>query len=151
VPRTAKEVMESHLNLRQQGELERDLTENYHPDVIFLTASQVYRGHDGVRESAHKLWRVVGDAHEYSYESVLVEDRIALLEWLATTDKLRVTCGVDSYLIEDGLICGQTIHYRVESLEYSVAASTLSAKGELGPNSVADSTRMGHLVTKPGP
>jgi hypothetical protein len=142
--------MENHLKLRAAGELDRDLEENYDPEVVVLTARKVYRGHDGVRESGHLLWKAVSDEHAYQYDSVLVEDRIALLEWQAKTDDLHVNCGVDSYLIEDGVIKGQTIHYKVESLELSVAASTLAEPGERGPTSSDDETRLHHLVNGSG-
>lgn len=144
--RTAREVMEQHLQLRSDGDLDEDLRRNYHPDVVVLTAPRVFRGHDGVRESAHKLWKAVGDEHAYAYESVLVDDRFALLEWRAQTETLSVTCGVDSYVIEDGLIVAQSIHYRVEHRELSVSATTLSASGEIGPSSDDDPTRMAHLT-----
>jgi len=132
--------------MRRDGELDRDLEVNYHPDVIMLTARAVYRGHDGVRDSAHLLWQAVAEAHAYRYDSVLVEDRFALLEWRARTDSLNVHCGVDSYLIEDGMIAGQSIHYKVESLDLSVAASTLGSANLPGPLSLDDRTRMHDLV-----
>ena len=144
--RDSREVFRSHLELRAAGELDRDLEENYHPDVVVMTARQVLRGHDGVRESAHLLWRAVAEAGSYVYESVLCEDRMALLEWKATTDEITVQCGVDSYLIEDGLITAQTIHYRVENAQLSVAASTLTEAGDRGPSSEDDPTRMPELV-----
>jgi hypothetical protein len=144
--RDARQVMEDHLRMRRDGDLDGDLRENYHPDVIVLTARKVYRGHDGVRESAHTLWRAVGDEHAYVYDTVMVDDRFALLEWRARTEHLNITCGVDSYVIEDGLIKGQSIHYRVESLDLSVSASVLSLPGELGPSSDGDPVRAPELV-----
>jgi len=144
--RDAREVMEDHLRLRAEGKLDDDLRENYHPDVVVLTAREVFRGHDGVRESAHKLWKVVGDAHAYEYDTVMVDDRFALLEWHAKTEKLRISAGVDSYVIEDGLIVAQSIHYTVESLELSVSAAALSVPGELGPNGADDRARAPELT-----
>jgi hypothetical protein len=148
--RTAQEVIESHLKLRADGDLDRDREENYHPDVVFLTARKVYRGHDGVRKSAHHLWKAVSDGGDYAYQHVLVDDRMALLEWQAATDEIRISCGVDSYLIEDGLITAQTIHYRVESLELSVSAEVLSRIGERGPSMEDgdDGARMEHLTSQ---
>jgi len=144
--RTARQLMEDHLRWRREGDLERDLELNYHPDVIVLTARAVYRGRDGVRESAHLLWGAIKEPEDYRYDSVLVEDRFALLEWRARTEEIAVTCGVDSYMIEDGRIVGQSIHYRVESLELSVAAATLGDEETPGPRSVHDPTRMPHMV-----
>jgi hypothetical protein len=145
--RTAEQVMQEHLRLRSAGELDRDLELNYHPEVVVMSARDVFRGHDGVRESAHLLWSAVSDGGDYEYESVLVDDRFALLEWRARTDEFAVNCGVDSYVIEDGVIVGQTIHYRVESLELSVAASALGDDERPGPRSDDDQNRQPGMVT----
>lgn len=142
--------MRSHLRLRRDGELDRDLEENYHPEVVVMSAKGVYRGHDGVRESAHLLAQAIDDPDAYAYESVLVDDRFGLLEWRAKTDELNVHCGMDSYLIEDGLIVGQTIHYRVENVELSVSSEALSAPGEVGPTNEGDENRMAELVDDSG-
>jgi hypothetical protein len=149
--RDAKEVMDLHLRLRRGGEFDRDLEENYHPDVIVLTARAAYRGHDGVRRSAHLLWKAIEDPGAYTYDTVMVEDRFALLEWQAKTEELNVNCGVDSYLIEDGQIVGQSIHYRVENLELSVSASTITEPHDTGPSSEDDHTRMAGLTDGGGP
>ena len=45
---------------------------------------------------------------------ISTEDRIGLLEWSYEDATVRVRDGVDSYLIEDGLIVAQTIHYTLE-------------------------------------
>jgi hypothetical protein len=148
--RTAKEVLKSHLQLRADGELDQDLERNYHPEVVVMSARAVLRGHDGVRESAHHLWRAVADGGSYDYESVLCDDRLALLEWKAKTAEFRVFCGVDAYLIEDGFITGQTIHYRVENLELGVAASVLSEEGDDGPSSRDDPNRMTEMIGPQG-
>ena len=44
-----------------------------------------------------------------------------MLEWSAAGHDTRIVDGVDSYLIEDGLIKAQTIHYRVQSRELSLS------------------------------
>jgi hypothetical protein len=77
--RTCKEVLAHHLDLRRSGDLERDPRDNYHPEVVILTARQVFRGHDGVRASAHRLWRAVGGG-SYSYSYALADERMALVE-----------------------------------------------------------------------
>jgi hypothetical protein len=119
--RSSRDVLSAHLRLRKAGDLEQDLRENYSPHVVVLTARAVFRGHDGVRRSAHRLWTAIGSAGSYTYSHVLADDRLCLLEWRGGDDRLRVRCGVDSYLIEDGWITAQTIHYRVEDLTLSTS------------------------------
>jgi hypothetical protein len=144
--RSARAVIADHLRSRRAGDLDGDLERNYDPDVVVMSARGVYRGYDGVRESAHLLWKAVPDADDYTYDSILVDDRMALLEWRAKNDGLQVSCGVDAYLIEDGMIKGQTIHYRVENDELSVSATALTRPGETGPSSDGDENRMPGLM-----
>ncbi len=46
-----------------------------------------------------------------AYRLRLIEDGIGLLEWSADSAAGSVRDGVDSYVISDGLIRAQTIHY----------------------------------------
>ncbi len=48
-------------------------------------------------------------------EQPSAEERVALLEWTYEDAHVRVRDGVDSYLVEDGKIVAQTIHYTVEA------------------------------------
>jgi hypothetical protein len=45
---------------------------------------------------------------------VLVDGRFAFLEWTADSGHARVGDGAGSFVIEDGWIVAQTIHYTVE-------------------------------------
>jgi hypothetical protein len=144
--RTAQQVMESHLRLRREGHLEQDLTDNYHPDIVVMSARAIYRGHEGVRESAHLLWGSVAETGAYIYDRVLVDTRVAMLEWRARTEAFYVWAGVDSYLIEDGLLIAQTIHYRVQDLKLSVTADALSGPGWPGQSCDPDDDDLARLA-----
>jgi hypothetical protein len=65
-----------------------------------LIAADALRGATGAR------------AFEYTY--VAAEGRMGFLEWTYDDSTVRVRDGVDSYLIEDGKIVAQTIHYTLE-------------------------------------
>lgn len=73
----------------------------------------IFRGLDGVRELADLLFEELGDA-PYEYVNVLVDGRVAFLEWASDGSRAQVRDGADSYVIEDGWIVAQTIHYTVE-------------------------------------
>jgi hypothetical protein len=118
--RSAADVLQDHLRLREAAELEEDLRRNYATDVVLLSARGVLRGHEGVRTSAAFLYEA-GAGHEYRYHLTIVGDRMAMLEWSASGHDMRIVDGVDSYLIEGGTIKAQTIHYRVQSRELSVS------------------------------
>ncbi len=119
-PRSAADVLRDHLRLREAGELEEDLRRNYATDVVLLSARGVLRGYEGVRASAAFLYEAAA-GHEYCYHLTVADDRMAMLEWSATGHETRIVDGVDSYLIEDGMIKAQTIHYRVRSRALSVS------------------------------
>jgi hypothetical protein len=68
---------------------------------------------NGVQELARLLAEELPDA-PYTYTNRLVEGRIAFLEWTAEADHARVRDGADSFVIENGWIVAQTIHYTVE-------------------------------------
>ena len=111
--RTAGEVFEDHLRLAGEHRFEEDLERNISPDCIVLERRGVFRGREGVSELARLLAEELGDA-PYTYTNRLVEGRIAFLEWAAEAENAHVCDGADSFVIEDGWIVAQTIHYTVE-------------------------------------
>ena len=112
-PRTAREILTSHLDLRRNGELEKDLEENYSPDLVILTGFGIFYGHEGMRLTAAILNEQLPDAR-FTYKEVVVDGEMGLLEWSGESDKTQVQDGADSYLVRDGRIVAQTIHYTVE-------------------------------------
>ncbi|MGY1751566.1 nuclear transport factor 2 family protein [Blastococcus sp. SYSU D01042] len=112
--RSPREVLEDHLRLAAQPDgFEADLARNVAEDVVVLTGRGVFRGIPGVRELARQLMTEIPSGR-WTYVTWLVEGRMGLLEWTVDEGPFRIRDGVDSYLIEDGRICAQTIHYTVE-------------------------------------
>lgn len=108
--RSAREVIEDHLRRRGAGDLAGDLAHNYAPNVVLLSRERISRGQDGVRRLAEVLRNDVPSADD-NYDHIEVVDRHGFLEWTAKGDGRSVHDGADSYLIEDGRIVAQTIHY----------------------------------------
>ena len=52
--------------------------------------------------------------HEAVKQALAAEGPVGLLEWTYEDPTVRVRDGVDSYVIENGKIVGQTIHYTLE-------------------------------------
>lgn len=120
--RTAREVLDDHLNIANgwadepfDSVLEQDLRRNVSEDIVVLINRGLFRGHDGVRELAWMLAEELPEHRAFDYTYVAAEGRIGLLEWTYEDSKVRVRDGVDSYLIENGKIVGQTIRYTVEA------------------------------------
>lgn len=111
--RTACEVLDEHLRLSAENRFAEDIERNVSPDCVVLDRRGVFRGHAGVQELARWLGEELPDAR-FTYHTVLVEGRVGFLEWTADAEGSQVRDGADSYVIEDGWIVAQTIHYTVE-------------------------------------
>lgn len=111
--RETEDVFADHLTKRLAGDVEGDINANYSPDVVLLTESGTLLGHEGVRQSASMLEGRVKDA-KFSYNKQLVYREYAYLEWSARSDRIEVTDGADSFVIQDGLIVFQSIYYTVK-------------------------------------
>jgi hypothetical protein len=114
--RTSEEVLQDHLDLSKKGSLEDDLTRNYAEDVLLLTTYGIFRGHNGLQKLARILRKEVPDA-TFEYNKVLVEGEMGFLEWSASSKNVKVKDGADSYVIRDGVIVAQTIHYTVTPID----------------------------------
>lgn len=120
--RSAREVLDDHLNIAQEwtGEkdidaiVQEDLRRNVAEDIVILINRGVFRGHDGVMELARMLGDELPEHNAFDYTFVAAEGKVALLEWAYEDATARVRDGVDSYVIEGGKIVAQTIHYTVE-------------------------------------
>jgi len=120
--RSAQEVLDDHLNLTErfgaeenwQRIVEEDIRRNVSEDIVILINRGTFRGHEGVRQLAQMLGEELPEHRAFDYTYRAVEGRVAFLEWAYEDDNVRVKDGADSYLIEDGKIVAQTIHYTVE-------------------------------------
>jgi hypothetical protein len=83
------------------------------PNILIFERRGIFRGREGARELARLLERELPQA-PYVYTNRLVEGRVAFLEWTAESGHACVRDGADSFLIEDGWIVAQTIHYTVQ-------------------------------------
>lgn len=93
--------------------MEEDVSKNYAEDIVLLTGYGVHKGHEGVRFLAKLLEEQLPGAR-FEYRTVQVEGNIAFLEWSASADNgASVKDGADSFVIRNGRIVAQTIHYTV--------------------------------------
>jgi hypothetical protein len=111
--RSAAEVFEDHLRLAGEHRFEEDIERNVSPDIVILERRGIFRGRGGARELARLLEQELPQA-PYVYTNRLLEGRVAFLEWTADARHASVRDGADSFVIENGWIVAQTIHYTVE-------------------------------------
>lgn len=119
--RTAREVLDDHLNIANdwvggtfEEILAEDLRRNVAEDIVILINRGTFRGHEGVRELALMLADELPEHAAFDYTYVAAEGNIGFLEWTYQDSQVQVRDGADSYVIENGKIIGQTIHYTVE-------------------------------------
>ena len=128
--RTAQEVLDDHLNLAEhwwaeegaqritdediERAIEEDIRRNVSEDIVILINRGTFRGHEGVRQLARMLIEELPEHSSFEYTYKAVEGKMGFLEWAYEDANVRVKDGADSYLIEDGKIVAQTIHYTVE-------------------------------------
>ncbi len=111
--RRSEEVFDDHLRLAAEHRFAEDIERNVAPHCIILERRGVFRGREGARELARVLEEEL-PAAPYVYTNRLVDGRFAFLEWTAEAAHTHVRDGADSFVIEDGWIVAQTIHYTVE-------------------------------------
>lgn len=110
-------MLESHLKLRKAGELDVDLGRSYADDVVLLSGGEgVHHGKDGVRLLAGVLRSSLPEG-QYTYREVIVEGDYGMLLWTGRSDEVEVHDGADSYVVRDGQIVAQTIHYATRSAQ----------------------------------
>ena len=108
--RTTEEVLRDHLDLRSKGELESDIERNYHEELVLLHSNGVEHGHSGIRKSGHRLQDQLPGSH-YEVTSLQVHREYGYLEWRARSEEYEVVDGADSFVVKDGKIVFQSIHY----------------------------------------
>lgn len=117
--RSPEEVFDDHLRLAAEHRFDEDIARNIAPHVVILERRGIFHGRDGALELARVLEEELPGA-PYVYTNRLIAGRVAFLEWTAEAASTRVHDGADSsFLIEDGWIVAQTIHYTVEPTESS--------------------------------
>jgi hypothetical protein len=111
--RSAREVLDDHLQLAASWDLETDLARNFSEDIVLLTGYGIFRGIEGLRQKAQLLAEQLPGGR-WTYRTVMAEGELGFLEWTAEADNgARVEDGADSYLIREGRIRAMTIHYTV--------------------------------------
>lgn len=113
--RAPGEVFDDHLRLAGEHRFDEDIERNVSPECVILERRGVFHGRDGARHLARLLAEELPDA-PYVYTNRLVERGIAFLEWTSEAAHARVRDGADSFVIKDGWIVAQTIHYTVEAI-----------------------------------
>jgi hypothetical protein len=110
--RCTKEVLDDHLRCRKESDVEADIMRNYSSGVVILTSRGVFEGHEAVRILDSKLREHVPDNYEILLN--LTTGPYGYIEWRARAGRRAVEDGADSFVVEEGKIVFQSIHYTVQ-------------------------------------
>lgn len=138
-PVSAREVLERHLELSRSHD-ESDFLECYRDDSFLIMPTGVRRGREAIRACYRQLNEELPHAY-YTYKVVIVEGEIGFLEWSAESPTHIVEDGADTYVIRDGYIKAQTIHYTVVARPRESTGGKCEARDRSG--NAAESARHG--------
>lgn len=110
--RTTQDVFENHLLLILDWDQIDDIEKNYSPDCVLLTSFGKFYGHDGLRKFALILNEKIPDA-DLLFVNRMWAGEIAFLEWQAESAETYIDDGAETFLIQNGLIVTQTVHFIV--------------------------------------
>ena len=111
--RSAIEVFKHHAQAMVAGELD-EIVADYADDALFITPNGVLHGKDGVRAGFTKLFGELPNPR-FDVRTRILEGDVLFLEWSATADGVRADDGVETFLVRDGQIVLQTVHYTPQS------------------------------------
>ena len=113
--RTIERTFLDHLRARRAGDLETDLRLNYDPDVVFTSNQGNFFGHQGVRDSAAVLNRLV-PGRDWTMNRLSFiptagpREGYAIEIWSTESPGVLVTA-VDNFYIKNGRILMQSAYY----------------------------------------
>jgi len=103
-----KEVLEHHWKTFQANDLEGTMSD-YTEESMLITPDRTYRGLNEIRENFVNAFAVLPkDSTTMRLEKSVVQQDVAYILWEATSPKLKITFGTDTFIIQNGKIIRQT-------------------------------------------
>jgi uncharacterized protein (TIGR02246 family) len=109
--RTREQVYEHHSRALDAGDLD-ELVADYADDAVLITPTGVKRGKDGIREGYTRVFADLPKA-TWNLRTQIYEGDLMLVEWAAASASAFGE-GVATFVITDGLIRAQTLHFTVQ-------------------------------------
>jgi uncharacterized protein (TIGR02246 family) len=107
--RTVAQVLNAHIAAFQSGNSEL-LACDYANDAVFVLPGTIARGRASIQAAFAAFFALAGGNIQVTTNSATLADDIALLEYAVTSSHITVSDGVDSFVVDDGLIVAQTAH-----------------------------------------
>jgi ketosteroid isomerase-like protein len=110
--RTPQEVLAHHSRALVAADLD-EIVADFADDAVVITPAGAKRGRAGVREAFTQLLADLPDA-AWSVKKQTDADGVVMLEWTADAAGSRANDGVDTFVLEDGMIRVQTVRYTLQ-------------------------------------
>jgi hypothetical protein len=112
--RSTQEVFDDHVARLIARDRPTDLVRNYAEDAVVLSSVGTFRGRSGANYIDDWIhcgvpWATI------EVTTRLVAGEIAFLEWSAHGERAEIWGGANSYLIRNGQIVVQTIHFLIST------------------------------------
>jgi len=105
--RTTEEVLQAHLAAFQSGNAEL-VACDYAKDAVFVMPGAVTQGRADIEAAFGSFIALAGGNIGVTTNTLTIVDDVAQFEYSVTSDHVVITDGVDTFLIENGLIVLQT-------------------------------------------
>jgi uncharacterized protein (TIGR02246 family) len=109
--RTREQVYQHHAQALDAGNLD-GIVADYADDAVLITPAGVKRGKDGIREGYRQIFADLPKA-TWSRRAQIYEGDLMLVEWAAASAGAFGE-GVATFVITDGLIRAQTLHFTIQ-------------------------------------
>jgi ketosteroid isomerase-like protein len=109
--RTPEQVYQHHARALDAGDLD-ELVADYADDAVLITSAGVKRGEDGIRGGYARIFADLPNA-TWNLRTQIYEGDLMFVEWAAASASAFGE-GVGTFVITDGLIRAQTLHFTVQ-------------------------------------
>ncbi|WP_316846515.1 nuclear transport factor 2 family protein [Pedobacter psychrodurus] len=111
--RTTEEVWKHHCEAFAGVDLEAVMSD-FAPDAIYISPGKSILGKENIQALYKQHFENLDTSSTTQITSETLQEGIVLFEWTAESATTRITNGVDTFVIHDGLIVAQTMRCTVE-------------------------------------
>jgi ketosteroid isomerase-like protein len=114
--RTTKEVFDHHLEAFGKRDLEA-IKADFSSDAVYInSAGVVAKGPDEIIEVYRQYFDSQEPGASGNITQLIIEGDIVFLEWVANSRSINIPDGVDTFVIQNGMIKAQTAKFTVVTL-----------------------------------
>lgn len=111
--RTIKEVWEHHLDAFGKKDL-AEIAADFSSDAVYInSAGVVARGPDEIIKIYKDYFESQEPGTSGNITTLIIEGDIVFLEWVSNSRSISISDGVDTFVIQDGMIKAQTAKFTV--------------------------------------